>query len=563
MDKKLNRQIIIAFWVIAIVFGGLQAWGSRSYMNPDGISYLDMGDAFFRGDLKMGVNAHWSPFYSWLVGLALYIFKPTPYWEFGLVHLVNFLIYLAALVCFHFLLLELIKNNKKNSLPRDGQTVLPESVFLAIGYTLFICSSLALVGLDLVTPDICTTLFIYLSMGIVLRSHRVGAGFFRSALLGVALGFGYLTKAPLFFVAFVFMGVSFFSPGNLRKRILSLVVCFAVFAVIAGTFITALHTTKGYWTFGDSGKYSYIILINKTLHRNHLHENKTDFGTAAHPMRRVFDKPAVYEFDGPVRGTYPAWYDPTYWYMGIEPRFDLAGQIKILMTSIKDWVYWILLSKIGFLFLPCFILYAASFKGGQLIKDIASQWRLLMPALAAMAMYSLILVRPRYVASCVVLLLLGLYSGVRILDSIRYRKTALKIISIVISITLIVTAAPLAIKTGKSFINQDDRHIHYEVAEGLKKSGIQAGDKLGFIGFTFGTYWARLAKVQIVIEVPKTHEDEFWGAQKDVQRQVIETFAKYKVAAIVSQTKPDEHSLDGWEEIGDTGHYIYSLTGYQ
>lgn len=30
-------------------------------MNVDGISYLDMGDAYLRGGWRMLVNGHWSP----------------------------------------------------------------------------------------------------------------------------------------------------------------------------------------------------------------------------------------------------------------------------------------------------------------------------------------------------------------------------------------------------------------------------------------------------------------------------------------------------------------------
>ena len=34
-------------------------------MISDGVSYLDIGDAYFRGDWKAAVNAYWSPVYSW------------------------------------------------------------------------------------------------------------------------------------------------------------------------------------------------------------------------------------------------------------------------------------------------------------------------------------------------------------------------------------------------------------------------------------------------------------------------------------------------------------------
>jgi hypothetical protein len=77
-------------------------------MNPDGISYLDMGDAYFRGDWKMAINAQWSPLYSWIIALGLHIFHPTLRWEFIIVHLMQFFIYLLTIFCFHFFLMEVI-----------------------------------------------------------------------------------------------------------------------------------------------------------------------------------------------------------------------------------------------------------------------------------------------------------------------------------------------------------------------------------------------------------------------------------------------------------------------
>jgi hypothetical protein len=79
-------------------------------MQSDGISYLDMGDALVRGDWSMGINAHWSPLYPLLLGLALKSVRPSPYSQFTLVHVVNFLIYLFTLFSFHDLVNTLISS---------------------------------------------------------------------------------------------------------------------------------------------------------------------------------------------------------------------------------------------------------------------------------------------------------------------------------------------------------------------------------------------------------------------------------------------------------------------
>ena len=70
-------------------FGLAHAWIGRYSMNPDGMSYLDMGDALLRRDWAHAVNAYWSPLYGWMLGLVIGEIQPSPRWEFPLVHVVE------------------------------------------------------------------------------------------------------------------------------------------------------------------------------------------------------------------------------------------------------------------------------------------------------------------------------------------------------------------------------------------------------------------------------------------------------------------------------------------
>src|SRR5437588_1656055 len=94
------KWLRISCWCVALTVGAAQAWATRFYMNPDGISYLDIGDAYWRGDWHNAINAYWSPLYPWVLGGFLKIFHPSVQGEFPLVHLVNFLIYVVALTAF-------------------------------------------------------------------------------------------------------------------------------------------------------------------------------------------------------------------------------------------------------------------------------------------------------------------------------------------------------------------------------------------------------------------------------------------------------------------------------
>jgi hypothetical protein len=86
------RWVVFGFRLLALILGGLHTWAAAtSYsMNADGISYLDIGDAYMRGDWTTAVNPVWSPLYSWILGPVMALFKPSMRWEFPLVHIVNF-----------------------------------------------------------------------------------------------------------------------------------------------------------------------------------------------------------------------------------------------------------------------------------------------------------------------------------------------------------------------------------------------------------------------------------------------------------------------------------------
>ena len=126
---SLDRILFLA----SLCLGFLHAWAGRYAMNPDGVSYLDVGDAFWRRDWRVAINGWWSPLYSWTMGVVLGIVKPSPHFEFPLVHLVNFGIFILALLAFRFLLRGIVPFVRE----RNASAV-PEWGFLLLGYGAFL-----------------------------------------------------------------------------------------------------------------------------------------------------------------------------------------------------------------------------------------------------------------------------------------------------------------------------------------------------------------------------------------------------------------------------------------
>src|SRR3989442_15560396 len=193
----LERILVLA----SVILGAVHDWVGRYSMNPDGVSYLDMGDAFVRRDWVNALNAYWSPLYGWLLGIVVNAVKPPPKCEFPLVHLVNFLIFLITLLAFRFLLRALLAFRHERSADcktgSNEEMTLPEWVLTILGYATFLWVSFELESLYDVSPDLAVVACVYVVAGGVLRLRKRpalwGFGFF-----WVFFSVGYLVKAPFF-----------------------------------------------------------------------------------------------------------------------------------------------------------------------------------------------------------------------------------------------------------------------------------------------------------------------------------------------------------------------------
>jgi len=101
----LDRALTLASLVLAVV----HTWAGRYSMNPDGISYLDVGSSFVRHDWANALNAWWSPLYPWSLGIIVSALRPSPKWEFPLVQAFNFVLFLGALFAFRYFLGSVLK----------------------------------------------------------------------------------------------------------------------------------------------------------------------------------------------------------------------------------------------------------------------------------------------------------------------------------------------------------------------------------------------------------------------------------------------------------------------
>lgn len=538
-------------------------------MNPDGISYLDMGDAYFRGDWKMAINSYWSPLYSWIVALGLHIFHPSLRFEFQVVHVMQFLIFLFTIFSFHFLLSEVIVWNQKRASSKF--LVFPSCVWFILGYSVFLWSSLKLITVTNETPDLIAVAFLYCATGTMLRILNGQLSFLNFILLGISLGLGYLSRAPFFPLAFVFLMIVFFAIKN-RKSLPLTVASLLIFLCFSGPFIFMLSKSKGHFTFADSGKLSYAWKVNRVVPQYVHWRGTPGFGKPEHPTRKIFEVPAIYEFGAPVGGTYPPWYDPSYWYEGIETHFNLKQQLARILTSLRFYFDTFFHTEDKSSINPVFgadafaiayvIFVLLSGRGRSALTDIFGEYPLILPSLFGLGMYAIVSVHPRYVAGYIVLLWLGLFSSIHLPDTQENKRT-IEIVAIAVSIVVVLSSSlTLIVDTYGEFrknLSGTSSFVSADVAEGLQKMGIEPGSKVSNIGYSFEAYWARLDRAKIVSEITADDANAFWKSDKDVRNQAYKKFSETGALIVVTENPPEWANLDGWNEIGHTKYFVHDL----
>jgi hypothetical protein len=182
-------KLLGAWLAFAFLLGTLQTVAFRYSMNPDGITYLDMGDAYLRGDRATAVRSHWSPLYAWLVAGGLRFAPVAPNLEFPVVHLVNLVIYGLALGTFSCLLHDILAALRKLDAAAPPRVGPPEWAWTSLGYAIVVCCTLEYLPLGLLTPDLLVSALVYAMGAVTLRMRRQPAWRW-SVVLGGLLGRG-------------------------------------------------------------------------------------------------------------------------------------------------------------------------------------------------------------------------------------------------------------------------------------------------------------------------------------------------------------------------------------
>jgi hypothetical protein len=576
MSRKWTAIACVASCCLVL----LNLWDNRDLFDPEGITYLDMADAYRRGEWREALVGLWSPLYPGLIALMLLAFDPAAQWEFAAVHALNFVIYLLALASFSVFMREFL---------RARSETIPDWAWIALGYGLFTWSVIRLIPLHQPEPDLLVCAWVYLICALLFRIRGGELTWARAILFGAVLALGYLTKAVMFPMAFVFTAVALAlalrSPGAWHK----VAAGFAVFVLLSAPYAFVLSEANGRWMYSDAGRLNYMWHVNQVERWSHWQGDGVH-GTPVHATRKIHDEPPMYEFGTPFRATYPPWYNPSYWYEGVELRLDLAREAAVFVANAKRLFYFLASSPgsvtswglyaeldgkdrtVGPLAtLFCLMIVAALFTRVSVWRRIAAHWFLLLPIAAVFGAYAVLHVEGRFFAAYVVVLWLVLFRAVALPRS----PESATMVSAALACAGLITVATLASETGRAVAHMarfpasggsqaaffQSGYPSWKVASYLREAGLRPGDPVGSVGWTYSAYWARMARVHIVAEVPSAYDGAIasWFSAEEKRAAVMRRFEDLGVKAVVAKHVPAGSAPASWRPIADTDYHVHVL----
>jgi hypothetical protein len=527
------RRLTIGFCIAAVLLGAIEAWRFRYSMNADGVQYLDNATAYFNGDFHKALNSQWSPLYPWMIGAMFAAIHPDPYAEFPLVHLLNFVIYLLSLAGFLFFLNSILRMIAPRT--RVGVAL--------IAFSSFIYCSLDFTSLAYVTPDVLVSVFAFLAAGLLLRMSAGTRSRSAYVALGAVLGIGYLAKAPFLFFGFLCVGMAFVLGRKQSAAWIGCGLSVAMFAVIAVPYIWVLSNAKGRFTYGDSGRWNVIWMVNHVPYY-HWQGGPAGNGEPIHPTRQLSRNPAIFEFATPVGGTYPPWYDPIYWTEGARIAYRPADFAHALLVQIQLYGWLVHHRQLALVFALATLFLLAPDKR-KIFAAIGKFWPALLFGIAPFAMYAMVHADGRFFPAFFVMLWTALAAGILLgLDKGLDARVPVAIASVAATLML-VEALTVTFAAVPSPIN-------YEVAKRTQALGLKHGDAVAIVTGDFDYSWARLARVHVILEA------DFGGLQKQAEWEKARTIlADQGAVMVVSACISGVVDQPGWQQLGTTGVFAY------
>jgi hypothetical protein len=571
------------WWLSALVLvlAAGDAWASRHQVGPDGISYLDVATVVFAHGIRAGASVAWSPAYTWIVGAALELVRPSGPDELTVVMAVNVLIVAVVLAAFAWWLRELFALLRH----RNVRLVGSEPILRVLAYSVLAWAVLSRVTSSVVEPDMLLGAVGFAATALLMRIGRLGGSAPAWLGLGVLLGVGYLVKSGFVLPALVACAAcAVLTTGGGARRLGALGLTLGACVCVAAPFVAVLSSKEGKLELGGYGTLNYAWDVDGVTRYLNWTGGNGDFGRPVHPTL-IARSPLTFAYPSPVAGSIPVWYDPLYWYQGVRTRLVLGGQIRALASGIKATVHTIVVGPLILLLVPLGLLWWGRRRDRAVRTRVGAwsragpRWRRTLRALADNAYLALavagiltyvpLLVADRYIAIYVAIIVITafLFACGRLAGP-DLRRTIVDRVALATALVALVTFLFSARHPVEHVAQQlrgadapgtDDLRI----ARALARAGISSGDGVAFLGDTdavLRAYWARLDSARVVANIDD-RGGVFWRLPPAAQADRLALVRARSGARLVLSDEAAARSAAGWIPIEGTGDSYRRLDG--
>ncbi len=587
MNQSVSRRILFVYLLLLVPTAWLASRFDPYQIDGDAVSYMDIADLLHAHQWAGAVNGYWHPLYPACLALTQMVLHPTRMNELGAYYSLNFALFLAEVVAMLFFCKALYRlRAKMNSTNREFLLSLNELRLLGVG--LLVIASQRELSMGKVRTDVLLTALILAAFASLLETLASESLFF-APLMGLFFGLAYLTKSFAFLVTLLSIGVMLlFQVWIQRRRLGRVVACgtltLTVFAAVAGPYIAALSLQKHRLDFGDSGALAYAWYSSGT-EKMHLEPWQTDrFGSASvhliHPETQLLAKPGIYSYRAEPYGTYPDWFDTTYFNERIVPHLNLHKLMQTVARNLVLAIRYLTNHPEAGILLSLLLLMGARF-GFTRWRHEAFWVPTIVLGFAMCGLYGMIVIEERYVTMAYLAIVLPVFAALCVptgetaagngagAPAMRQAAT-----------TMVVLLAFLALAESLRIAGENRRneiiaglpHPWYSkqifgAAEGLQAIGVKPGDEIacmGTIACVYDGYWARLAGVRVLTEVDnpsaKNLFAEFEGLLNRQQvHDVVKAQGAKVMVAYFNTGDMAAATLSGWVRLGRTNFYALPL----
>jgi hypothetical protein len=592
LSSSAVRKLLPVYVVLIVPVLWLATKFERYQMDGDAMAYLDISDLIRAHRWAGVVNGYWHPLYPALLALTKGALHSTRGNEIHAGYVLNYAIFLASVAAMLAFVSALEALRKRMSPSEDqvpGEAMLCLNALRLLGLGLLVIAQQRELSIGTIRPDALLQALMLAAFAMMLRALATESLVY-APWMGLFLGLAYLTKSFAFLVAMLAIGVMVVFQAWLQARRLARVIAggllaAAVFAAVAGPYVAALSKQKGRFDFGDSGALNYAWYVSGT-EKFHIEPWMTDkFGSASvtlkHPETQLLAQPGIYSYRAQPYGTYPAWFDPTYFHERIVPKFNAK---RLLHRDIRNVVLvfrYVLNHPEAPVLLVLLLVFGGRFRFGS--------WRrgfwvpMVVLGLAMVVIYGLVNIEERYVTLAYLLIVLPVFAALRSpgmvlgedAGSSRWRPVVGTAMVTLLAFLALGETLRVALDARRSESSEGLPAAWYSpsiygAATALNALGVGHGDEIacmGTIACLNDPYWMRVADVRVETEVfnpdAKHLLEEFEGLPN--RQQVYDVLKKQGAKVVVASFDPGAMTCGsaaaaGWVRLGETNFYAYPLT---